>query len=144
MLPPLLDKASTSQQLELPPRININTAPIEVLQALPNLADADVQNILDHRPGPNTDPSQGPLYRTPAWLITEAGFDTSVVKQLDSYITTCSQVYRVQVIGYYDHGGPSVRLEAVIDTNNGRPKFLYWRDLTELGRGFDLRTLMQQ
>jgi type II secretory pathway component PulK len=144
LLPPLLDKASTSQKLDLTPRININTAPTEVLQALPNLADADVQNILDHRPGPDTDPSQGPLYRTPAWLITEAGFDTNVVKQLDSYITTRSQVYRVQVIGYYDQGGPSVRLEAVIDTNNGRPNFLYWRDLTELGRGYDLRTLMQQ
>jgi type II secretory pathway component PulK len=143
LLPPLLDKASTSQKLDLTPRININTAPTEVLQALPNLADADVQNILDHRPGPDTDPSQGPLYRTPAWLITEAGFDTNVVKQLDSYITTRSQVYRVQVIGYYDQGGPSVRLEAVIDTNNGRPNFLYWRDLTELGRGYDLRTLMQ-
>lgn len=143
LLPPLLDKASTEQKLDLTPRININTAPVEVLQALPNLADADVQNILDHRPGPDTDPSQGPLYRTPAWLITEAGFDTNVVKQLDPYITTRSQVYRVQVIGYYDQGGPSVRLEAVIDTNNGRPNFLYWRDLTELGRGFDLRSLMQ-
>jgi hypothetical protein len=26
----------------------------------------------------------------------------------------------------------------VIDTNGGRPRFLYWRDITELGRGFNL------
>ena len=31
------------------------------------------------------------------------------------------------------------RLEAVIDTNNGRPRIVYWRDLTELGKGFDLQ-----
>jgi type II secretory pathway component PulK len=143
LLPQLLDKASTSQQLELAPRINVNTAPSEVLQALPNLTAADVQNILDHRPNQDTDPSQGPLYRTTAWLITEAGFEASVVQQLDPYITAHSQVYRMQVIGYYELGGPSVRVEAVIDTNNGRPKFLYWRDLTELGRGYDMRNIGQ-
>ena len=50
-----------------------------------------------------------------------------------------SQVFRVQVVGYYDASGPVVRLEAVIDTNRGSPRILFWRDLTELGRGYDLR-----
>ena len=53
-------------------------------------------------------------------------------------MTARSQVYRVQAIGYFDAGGPSARLEAVIDTNGGRPRIVYWRDLTELGRGYDL------
>jgi hypothetical protein len=26
----------------------------------------------------------------------------------------------------------------VIDTNMGRPRIVYWRDLSELGKGFDL------
>jgi hypothetical protein len=47
-------------------------------------------------------------------------------------------VYRVQVIGYFEGGGPTSRLEAVIDTTGGKPRVAYWRDLTELGRGFDL------
>ncbi len=135
----MLDKLTTSQQQELPPRININTAPREVLMTLPNLSEADVQVILDQRPGPDTDAGLAAQYRTPAWLITEAGFAPDLVQNLEQYITAQSQVYRMQVLGYYEIAGPMVRLEAVIDTNGGRPKILYWRDITELGRGFDLR-----
>jgi len=28
-----------------------------------------------------------------------------------------------------------VRAEAIIDTNRGRPRIVYWRNLTELGKG---------
>ena len=32
----------------------------------------------------------------------------------------------------------AARLEAVIDVNNGQPRILHMRDLTEQGRGYDL------
>jgi hypothetical protein len=57
---------------------------------------------------------------------------------LENYITARSQVYRVQSLGYAASGGPVARVEAVVDTNNGRPRVLYWRDLSELGKGFDV------
>jgi DNA uptake protein ComE-like DNA-binding protein len=138
LLPLLFDKTTTRTEMELPARVNINTAPREVLLAFPNIAEDLVQDILDLRPGPDMDQGQAALYRTPAWLITEADLDPQVVKPFEPYITTRSQVYRVQVVGYYELGAPAVRLEAVIDTNGGRPRFLYWRDITELGRGFNL------
>jgi hypothetical protein len=138
-LPAMLDRLTTSREQELTPRININTAPREVLRTLPDLTDADVQVILDQRPTADSDPSRAADYATPAWLLTEAGFALDAVRNLEPFITTRSQVYRLQVLGYYDVAGPMVRLEAVIDVNGGRPKVLYWRDITELGRGFDLR-----
>ena len=58
--------------------------------------------------------------------------------QGERYITARTQVYRVQALGYFDGGGPTARIEAVIDTNAGRPRIISWRDLTELGKGFDL------
>ena len=61
------------------------------------------------------------------------------MRTLERYITARSQVYRVQVVGYLDNGGPTARVEAVIDTNLGRPRIVYFRDLTELGKGFDVR-----
>ena len=61
----------------------------------------------------------------------------STVKQLDKFLTTQSQVYRVQSVGYFDRSGPVARVEAIIDTNNGRPRVLSWRNLSDLGRGFD-------
>jgi len=54
-------------------------------------------------------------------------------------VTARSQVYRVQSMGYFDKGGPVARIEAVIDTNAGQPRIVYWRDISELGKGFDIQ-----
>lgn len=138
-LPILYDKVTTRQELDLPARVNINSAPRAVLMTLPGLEEEEVQQILDSRPGLEVGATlPPPIYQTPAWLITEAGFRPEVVAELDQYVTARSQVYRFEVVGYYEIGGPKVRLEAVIDTNFGRPRILYWRDITELGRGPEL------
>jgi hypothetical protein len=142
LLPLLLDKTTTTLNTDLPPRINVNTAPQAVLTALEQitgLSDGDVQTILAKRPpmdGSGAAPD--PIFQTPAWLITEANLDPNVVKKLATYITARSGVYRVQSVGYFDHGGPVARVEAVIDTNLGRPRIVYWRNLTDLGRAIKL------
>lgn len=139
LLPKLLDKATTLRNPEIQGRVNINTAPQAVLAALPGLTEADVQGILDHRPSlSNSDPPDA-IYRTPAWLITEAGFSPEKLRTMERYITASSQVYRVQSVGHFDNRGATARIEAVIDTNGGKPRIVYWRDLTELGKGFNLR-----
>jgi type II secretory pathway component PulK len=137
-LPLLLDEVTTVKGAERPARVNVNTAPQVVLAALPTLSDTDVQAIVDHRPNPSDPDAPDPIFNTPAWLITEANFTPQKVQALDQYITARSQVYRVQSLGYFA-GGPVSRIEAVIDTNAGRPRVIYWRDLTELGRGFNLQ-----
>jgi type II secretory pathway component PulK len=136
LLPLLLDSCTTVNAPEIPARINVNTAPQAVLSALPGLSDADVQNIITHRPDSlSTDPPDT-AYQTPAWLLTQANIPPAVLRTLDRYITTRSQVYRVQVIGYLDGGGPMKRIEAVIDANQGHPRIVYYRDLSELGIGY--------
>ena len=47
----------------------------------------------------------------------------------------------MQSIGYFDEGGPMARVEAVIDVNQGKPRVVYYRDLTDLGRSIDPRNL---
>lgn len=138
LLPLLLDKCTTVRDAELPARVNVNTAPAAVLAALPGMQEADVQNILQKRPSPGS--GSDPVFQTPAWLVSEANFRPEQMRTLERYITARSQVYRVQVLGYFEGGGPSVRVEAVIDTNAGRPRVSYWRDLTELGRGYEVAT----
>lgn len=140
LLPLLLDSCTTVRDAELPARVNVNTAPLAVLDALPGMQEGDAQVIVQRRPPAG---SSDPIYQTPAWLITEAGLDPQQMRTLERYITARSQVYRVQVLGYFEGGGPSVRVEAVIDTNAGRPRVSYWRDLTELGRGFEVATPQQ-
>jgi type II secretory pathway component PulK len=138
LLPLLLDETTTSPNAELAPRININTASQVVLSALPGLSDSDVQTILTNRPQISDGSTPDPSFQTVAWLVLQANFSISKMQTLENYITARTQVYRIQSLGYASNGGPVARVEAVIDTNLGRPRVLYWRDLSELGKGFDL------
>ncbi len=136
----LLDKYTTNESMELPPRVNINTASADVIRILPRITEADAQKILDNRPSMNSDPSLSSIYSTITWLVTLADFNPTTMQQLEPFITARSQVYRVQCVGYYELNGPTVRIEAVIDTNYGRPRLLYWRDISELGKGFSFQS----
>jgi DNA uptake protein ComE-like DNA-binding protein len=137
LMPKLFAKASLVEETEIPGRVNVNTAPREVLMALPSLNEGDVQNILSLRPKASSTDAPSDVYQTPTWLLTEANIPLATLRQLDKYVTTRTQVYRVQSVGYFDGKGPAARVEAVIDANGGRPRILAWRDLSELGRGWN-------
>lgn len=133
-LPILLDKTTATQGTELIPRININTAPREVLMAVPGMTDEMADEIVANRTGLNP---LDPATTTGAWLATTLNMPTATFNSMSKYITGRTQLYRVQSIGYFGNGGPTARVEAVIDTNQGKPRIVYFRDLTELGRGFE-------
>jgi hypothetical protein len=138
-LPILLDKFTTRRDGEIPARINVNTAPAAVLATLPGLDETDVQNITTKRPAPGAGESADPVYQTPAWLLLDANLAPSKLQALERYVTGRSQVYRVQALGYFEKGGPVARIEAVIDTNAGQPRIVHWRNISELGKGFEIQ-----
>ena len=138
LLPLLLDKTSTQQAAELPGRVNLLTAPQTVLASLPGLTDSDVTAIMQVRPDMTQGAPTDTIFQTPAWLITEANISTSKMQTLERYVTSRTMVYRVQSLGQFDQGGPFARVEAVIDTNNGQPRIVMYRDLTMFGRGYSV------
>lgn len=135
MLPALLDKTTTRQAVEMVPRINVNSAPREVLLAVPTMTEAEVDAILTARPN-QVLTDVGTV--STAWLVTSSALTTARFKQVERYLTGSSMVYRAQSIGYTRPNGAVARMEAVIDTNQGAPRFLMVRDLSELEspRGF--------
>lgn len=135
LFPKLFEHATIFEESDIPARINVNTAPREVLLAVPEISESDVEAIVQLRPDYSSGTAPAAIFDTPAWLLTEANLTTDTLKKLEKYVTTKSQVYRVQALGYADGAGPSARIEAVIDTNQRRPRILMWRDLTELGAG---------
>jgi len=112
LLPLLLDKVTTTRDAELPGRVNVNTAPEAVLRTLPGLEESDIQNILAFRPNPAE--LADAVYQTPAWLVTEADIDPQTLRTLERYITARTQVYRAQVLGYFD-GAPYTYAEMTDD-----------------------------
>ncbi len=135
----MLDKLTANDDYELVPRVNVNTAPREVIACLPGLTDEDVEKILSNRPTSTTDP-------TAAWLVTTAGLDLSKFKNVERFVCGRSGAYRVRSVGYFGTtGGPTASVEAVIEVvvedadGTGavaRPRIVHFRDTTDLGRVF--------
>ena len=139
ILPVLLDKTSavtsaTANTYELSPRINVNTAPRDVLLALPGLAEADVDSMISTR---STLTPNDATTLSGAWIVTQANLPADKFKNIEKYISGRTFTYRIHSVGYFGKaGGPVSRVEAVIDVALGQPRILYYRDLTDLGRGF--------
>ncbi len=135
LLPKLYQTASLSAEADIPGRINVNTAPLEVLLGIPDLSEAEAKTIVAARPKFSATDQGGAMFQSPTWLLTEARLNVATLRKIEKYVTTRAQVFRVQSEGSFENGtGPRSRVEAVIDINNGRPRFLLYRDLTELGR----------
>jgi hypothetical protein len=144
-LPDLLDKLTIVDDPFIQGRVNLNSAPYEVLLGIPNMTQALAQQIAASQGLGASNSASGSSQSsrsTIAWLVTEGLVSSATtMAQLDPYITAHGAVYRVQSIGYFDEGGPFVRLEAVIDGSIDPPRILNLRDLTELGRGFSHQQL---
>jgi type II secretory pathway component PulK len=141
LLAKLLDKTTTQQGAELPARVNINTAPRAVLLCLPGLTEASADAIIAKRPAYAGGETPDDKFGTVAWLLEDNTLTVQNLQALERYLTARTSVYRVQSFGYFDDGGPIARVEAVIDANLGKPRIVYYRDLTDLGRSIDPRNL---
>jgi type II secretory pathway component PulK len=142
-LPQTLDQLSLTDDLFIQGRINVNTAPMQVLLGLPNMTVQLATQIAAAQTAGSssqTGSAQSPR-ATNAWLVVEGLTSANTMQSLDPYLTAMGDVYRVQSVGYFDEGGPVVRLEAVIDSAVQPPRILNLREFTELGRGFTRQQL---
>ncbi len=105
----LLDGFTTTHQEILIGRVNINTAPREVLLAVPGIDQAMADRILAARA--NTSMGRESV----AWLLAERIAPLETFRQLLPYLTTGGDVYRARFAGFADrHMAPFV-FEAVLD-----------------------------
>jgi len=153
-MPILQERLTTTDKQFIEGRINVNQARKEVLLAAissvdgffeePQLADELVERIINAKLIDSSGaPQTGAIASraTTAWLVTEGLVTVPQMRQLDRFLTTRGDVYRAQVIGYFDEGGPTSRLEVVIDATQRPPRVVFLRDLTDLGKGFTPRQL---
>ncbi len=144
VLPIMMENLTASGQQVIPGRININQAPRTLLEGLSNampmvFPPEAVQQILAYR---STDPGlERPeqLYET--WILADGYVTLDQMKQLMPLITSGGDVFRAQVVGYYEADGPFCRLEAIFDATQGVMRVASVRDLTPLGVGFSLDQL---
>ena len=112
-------------------RVNLSSAPEEVLRALPGLDGESAGTIVSVSGG-----LEGSARSTTAWIYTEGVVSADAFKKVSPYVTARSYQYRVRSFGYNPQLGRFCVLEAVIDLAQGQPRIAYLRDLTHLGVPF--------
>lgn len=120
-------------------RININIARREVLMAIPGMTETLADQIINERPPVEASGATSNLMArraSPTWLLGEGVVDLNTFRRLGPWLTTGGDIFSFQTLGHFDEGGPTTRLEAMIDATQSPPRVIFQRDLTSLGRGF--------
>ena len=108
--------------------VNVNTAPPEVLAALPDMDSNLALRITGTRGQLNARTRQ-----TIAWLFSEGLVSQETFVRISTMLTARGYQFHVRCIGF---GWPCQRfriIEAVINIADGAPQIIYQRDITRLG-----------
>ena len=138
-LPVLLDYVSIGSDPVIRGRVNLLEAPEEVLTAVPGMTEELARRIKTQREAASTGGDES--RRHPTWLLADGLVDLEQMKKLLPYVTCGGDVYRGQVVGFFDEEGPVSRAEVVIDATSVPARQVYYKDLRLLGRGFALDAL---
>ncbi len=136
-MPILMDTLTTQEVEVMPGRINLNECPAELLYGIPLLPEEAVEGILETRDVNSDDPNR----QFETWPLVEGLVTLDEMRLLTPLVTCGGDVFRAQVVGYFEQSGVSSRSEVIIDATTVNPKIVFWRDLSHLGRGFDLSVL---
>ncbi|MCD6303546.1 MAG: general secretion pathway protein GspK [Planctomycetes bacterium] len=137
-LPDVMDRLTTRAGVFLGP-VNVNTAPAEVLAALPGFDEELAERIVGARE--TVDPA---AMETVAWLYTENIVSADTFKRIAPALTARSWQFHVRCVAYGWPCGQFRVIEAVVDTARGSPRIVYQRDLTRLGLPFPLSAQQEE
>ncbi len=119
---------------QIPGLVNVNTAPRQVLMALPGMTEDLADAVITHR-----SQSSEPLNNI-GWLLNV--MDRTVFAQLANVITVHASQYSIQAVGWVPNarGLPPVysRIWTVVDMTTSPPRVLALKDLTSLGFPYPL------
>lgn len=138
-LPKLMDNLAVNAAPTIPGRLNINQAPRPLLLGIPGLDSNMVEQIIADR-DVEVSPER-PEQAHETWLLTDGIVDLETMKKLLPLVTTGGDVYRAQVVGYYDADGPGARLEVLLDATQSPPVVKRRREMTQQGPGYSLDVL---
>lgn len=137
-MPQLMDYVTINPSATIPGRININQAPATILYGIPGMTPEIAEQILSAR---EADSSAEDARRHETWLVQEAIVTLDEMRTMMPFVTCGGDVYRAQVVGYFQGSAASSRAEVIFDATTPLPRILFWRDISHLGRGYAVETL---
>lgn len=123
------DKITIDPAKVITGRVNINTAPKEVLQCLPGMADGDGDALIARRTSSGTD------LTNVAWVLDT--LTPAKCLSVANYITSKTRRFSADIVAVSGDGRGFKRLRCVFDASGTTPKVLYSKDMTHLGWPLD-------
>ena len=138
----LMDAATTEDpKASQAGRINVNLAPRAILEGLPGMTEEILENLLTRRVEADASEEGNSAWSYATWMLSEGVVTLDEMRELLPLVNAGGDVYRAQIVRYFDDGQAASRVEAVFDATGPLPRLLSWRDISHLGRGYDLVTL---
>ena len=124
---------TTSTEKTVKGRININTAPRDVLNTLPGLETTDVDKLISQRQGGTTAAD-----KSVSWVIE--ALDRKAIG-LGNLITTTTNQYSADIVAASGNGRSYKRVRIVVDASTSTPQIIYRREITDRGWPLDPQIL---
>jgi DNA uptake protein ComE-like DNA-binding protein len=140
-LPLLMDAVAVVTEPAIPGRINVNQAPRALLMGIPGIEDTTVEEIISQRVMETSSEDEAAAMKHETWLLTMGIVTLDQMKMLSPFVCAGGDVYRAQIVGYYEDGSAASRAEVLFDATGAVPRVLSWRDISHLGRGYPLEVL---
>lgn len=134
----LFDTFSLTDDALIPNRVDPTYARKGVLMTIPGIDEGTAEAIVETNLVVDGSVTDGVLQNrtTPGWLFTEGIVDLPTMRSIEPFLTARGDIFKVQIIGYFEEGGPFARVEALLDATNYPAEILSVTDLTGLGRGY--------
>ena len=118
----IADKITISDETKLQGRININTAPVEVLRfLLGEENETVVQAIVQQRE------SEKGAYADIGQLLDVQGLDDAMYKQVVNLISTKTSVFSIRSAGYVMQSKTYKEIYTILDRGETPPQIRYWK-----------------
>jgi hypothetical protein len=139
-MPVLMDKLTTVDGTSIPGRISVNDCPKAILLGIPSMTEEIVDAIVEAR----AEQSDSENRKFESWLVVEGHITIDQMRTLAPLITGGGNVYRAQIVGYFEQGPAFCRAEVIIDSAGDVPTVRMYRRMDHLGRAFSVPILGQR
>lgn len=140
-LPVLMDNTTITPGETIPGRININQASRCMLLGIPGVEESVADEIINQRVMESDEQTDASALQHETWILTAGIVTLDEMKTLLPFVCAGGDVYRAQIVGYYEDGGAASRAEVVFDATGSVPRIVSFRDISHLGRGYPLELL---
>lgn len=149
----IADRVTTTDDAVLPGKINLNTAPAEILQLLPGMDETKANAIIAFRESGTTSSSstssrrttsstgqrssgqigsqqgQGGPFDNIGQLLDVEGIDENTFRQLVDIVSYRSSVFRIEAIGTSKDNKIKNGFTAIVDRSGNRIQIKYWKQM---------------